>query len=268
MKKQIALIIISMLAVMPAGAKSINNTQRTCIRPETDFKCTYNDFGFSHLTCTNGFGMCNSCADSFFFGGLGWKDYNCFDDCFNPCIPPQMKPEAPDTPIIPDEPEVPDTPIVPDEPEVPDTPIVPDIPIVPEEPDNGETEENTPGDAEIAKLFALVNNERVRNGIAALTYDEALEMCANVRSVEIKSLFSHTRPNGQRCFTVLDEYGYDYSTAGENIAYGQESAVEVFEAWMNSEGHRENILSPSFTRIGMSCYESGTLYWAQMFASK
>ncbi|MBP3579954.1 MAG: hypothetical protein J6K12_01770 [Clostridia bacterium] len=122
--------------------------------------------------------------------------------------------------------------------------------------------------SEIAVLFELVNNQRLKSGIAALTYDEDLEKCASVRSKEIQSLFSHTRPNGTRCFTVLDEYGYKYSTAGENIAYGQDSANEVFEAWMNSQGHRENILNPSYTRIGMAKYGTSTLYWAQMFASK
>jgi len=255
MKKQIALIIISMLAVMPAGAQN-NNTDTQCTNPDFgSFKCSR----VQHDFC---------CNEYFYDYGTNCESfYGCPDFWQNPAFGTDI-PQCPDIPDVPEKPVIPETPDTPDIPQTPIIPEVPEVPETPDVPDNDVTENETPDNKEIAKLLTLVNNERVKNGIMPLTYDETLELCAYVRSVEIKSLFSHTRPNGTRCFTVLDEYGYDYSTAGENIAYGQDSAEEVFEAWMNSEGHRENILSPSFTRIGMSCHDSGTLYWAQMFASK
>ena len=277
MKKQIALILISILAVMPAGAKTINNKTCTQFDAQTNF-CRQNCIRYS---CRN----MNECPDDL---KSCYADGNCKlpffvpeNNCNTPCFPniqqkPQCPviPDLPDTPVLPDEqekpviPEVnPDTPVIPDEPVIPETPEIPDEPIVPEKPEN-DTNTSTPSDNIIETLLSLINNERVKNGIAALTYDESLELCAYVRAKEIKTSFSHTRPNGTSCFTVLDEYNYKYSTAGENIAYGQETAEEVFNDWMNSQGHRENILSPSFTHIGMSRYVNGSVYWAQMFASK
>ena len=89
-----------------------------------------------------------------------------------------------------------------------------------------------------------------------------------VRAREIPSLFSHTRPNGTSCFTAISEAGIAYRTAGENIAYGQRSADEVMEAWMNSSGHRANILGKDFAYIGVGVvYENGTYYWTQFFAA-
>ena len=68
---------------------------------------------------------------------------------------------------------------------------------------------------------------------------------------------------------LLDEQGVNYMSAGENIAYGQRTPEEVMNAWMNSQGHRENILNSRYTSIGVGCYQSsnGTLYWTQLFIS-
>lgn len=135
-----------------------------------------------------------------------------------------------------------------------------------ENPDNDVIQDEVPANDDIQTLFELVNAEREKNGISPLTYDHALEECAAVRSKEISVTFSHTRPSGQSCFTVLDEKGYSYSYAGENLAYGQTTPEEVFSAWMNSEGHRKNILSPNYTNVGMSKFDSSSTYWSQFFA--
>ena len=80
--------------------------------------------------------------------------------------------------------------------------------------------------------------------------------------------FSHTRPNGASCFTALTEAGVSYARAGENIAYGQSTPEAVVQSWMNSSGHRANILSSSFTSIGVGCtVVNGTAYWAQLFTA-
>ena len=79
-------------------------------------------------------------------------------------------------------------------------------------------------------------------------------------------MFSHTRPDGRSCFTALTDLGISYGGAGENIAYGQSSPEEVMTAWMNSSGHRANILNSSFTKLGVGVYKSGnTIYWVQLF---
>lgn len=88
-----------------------------------------------------------------------------------------------------------------------------------------------------------------------------------MRAREIEGAFSHTRPNGSSFSTALKEQGASYRAAGENIAYGQRSAEQVMEGWMNSSGHRANILNAQYTAIGVGVYRSasGTLHWVQLF---
>lgn len=119
------------------------------------------------------------------------------------------------------------------------------------------------------EVIELVNRERSKVGLNRLQINESLMESCDVRAKEIVTSFSHTRPNGTSCFTTIDKERAAYKSAGENIAYGQKSAEAVMEAWMNSEGHRNNILSEKYTHIGVGCYESGnTLYWVQLFISQ
>lgn len=148
--------------------------------------------------------------------------------------------------------------------ETPDTPETPDKPS--EKPDDSTDNGNTSVSSYANAVLNLVNKYRKQNGLASVKLDSALSGAASTRAKEIISSFSHTRPNGSSCFTVLSENGISYNGAGENIAYGQSSPDEVMTAWMNSAGHRANILNASFTRLGVGVYESGgTLYWAQLF---
>ena len=100
-----------------------------------------------------------------------------------------------------------------------------------------------------------------------MALDKEIEAAALIRAKEIQSSFSHTRPNGSSFSTVLKEQGIRYSGAGENIAWGQISPEAVMEAWMNSDGHRANILNPKFTKLGVGYDQSakGRNYWVQMF---
>lgn len=119
----------------------------------------------------------------------------------------------------------------------------------------------------VDEVIRLVNVERAKYNLPSLVKDSSLCNVAEIRANEIVSNFSHTRPNGKNCFTVLSENGISYRTCGENIAYGQRTPEEVVNAWMNSEGHRENILKSSYTRIGVGAVNvSGVYYWSQMFA--
>ncbi len=117
-----------------------------------------------------------------------------------------------------------------------------------------------------AEVLRLVNAERAKYGLSPLSTDSGAVKVAHLRAKEIVQSFSHTRPNGSSCFTVAKEFGVTYRTAGENIAYGYATPEQVVNGWMNSEGHRKNILSASFSKIGIGCYKSGrTLYWSQFF---
>lgn len=115
------------------------------------------------------------------------------------------------------------------------------------------------------KVVELVNAERAKNGLSPLTIRNDLTEYAQLRSTEIVDKFAHERPDGANPLTyVMGLSGI--RTAGENIAWGQSSPEAVMNAWMNSEGHRKNILSSKYSSIGVGCYRSGgKLYWVQIF---
>ena len=116
------------------------------------------------------------------------------------------------------------------------------------------------------EVIRLVNIERQSYGLSSLSKNAAAVSAARIRAKEITLSFSHTRPNGTSCFTAAGEAGLTYRTAGENIAYGYPSPKQVVTGWMNSDGHRKNILSASFSGIGVGCYsKGGVIYWSQFF---
>lgn len=134
-----------------------------------------------------------------------------------------------------------------------------------------ESENNSGGsttqDAYAAQVVELVNQERQKAGLKALTVNVQAERAAEIRAREIETSFSHTRPNGTDFFTVLRETGVSYQSAGENIAYGQKTPTQVMNSWMNSSGHRANILGSNYTSIAVCHYKSsaGVDYWEQLF---
>ena len=85
--------------------------------------------------------------------------------------------------------------------------------------------------------------------------------------MQTKNYFSHTSPTYGSPFDMMKAYGISYKSAGENIAMGQRSPEEVVQAWMNSQGHRENIMNANFTHIGVGHVTTGN-YWTQMFIGK
>lgn len=152
--------------------------------------------------------------------------------------------------------------------EIPDT-DVPGTGTDSEKPGNGDSgttdsEENL---TFAEQVVALVNEERAKAGLSALTLDENIASAALIRSKEIETSFSHTRPDGRGFGTVLTDNGITYRGAGENIAWGQKTPEAVMTAWMNSAGHRANILDPNFKKIGVGHRQSssGTHYWTQLF---
>ena len=136
-------------------------------------------------------------------------------------------------------------------------------------PDNTDSSQPVPAneDPNIQKIVDLVNTERARAGLPALTKDPLVCSAADIRAQEIYTTFAHERPDGSKYKTALDQVGASYRGSGENVAYGYRTADAVMTGWMNSEGHRNNILNEKFTAIGVGYYKgsNGYCYWSQMF---
>ena len=120
-------------------------------------------------------------------------------------------------------------------------------------------------------VIRLINEERKKAGLNPLEKNEKMMSAAAVRAEEINEVFGHTRPNGKACRTVLEELGYEGDYAGENIAGGQKTPEKAVQAWLNSEGHRNNALNPNakYTGVGFLHKVNGsyTYYnWVQIFA--
>ncbi|WP_054860395.1 CAP domain-containing protein [Gracilibacillus sp. JCM 18860] len=119
------------------------------------------------------------------------------------------------------------------------------------------------------QVVALTNEERQKQGLSALEIDTELSKVAREKSNDMATngYFSHNSPTYGSPFDMMKQFGISYKTAGENIAKGQQTPEEVVNAWMNSEGHRANILNPDFTHIGVGYVEQGNV-WTQQFIGK
>jgi uncharacterized YkwD family protein len=119
------------------------------------------------------------------------------------------------------------------------------------------------------KVVDLTNQQRAKSGLPALKVDLSLSKVAREKSSDMQknNYFSHTSPSYGSPFDMMKKFGITYKTAGENIAKGQRSPEEVVNAWMNSSGHRKNILSSNFTHIGVGHVANGN-YWTQQFIGK
>lgn len=119
-------------------------------------------------------------------------------------------------------------------------------------------------------MLTLINRQREAAGAGPLALDDKLCQAAQVRAQELVRSYAHTRPDGRTCYTAMDEAGVSYRSAGENIAAGYPSVDQVMDGWMNSEGHRANILNTKYSRVGIGFYYSNggyQTYWVQMFAN-
>jgi len=143
----------------------------------------------------------------------------------------------------------------------------------PDTPDNNQPENPSVPDTDtenasfVRQVVNLVNQERAKAGLSPVTADTSIQAAAQVRAKEIEKSFSHTRPDGSSFSTALTQQGVTYRGSGENIAWGQKTPEQVMNGWMNSDGHRANILNKNFTKIGVGYHQnaSGTNYWTQLF---
>ncbi|MCM3476476.1 CAP domain-containing protein [Caldibacillus thermoamylovorans] len=134
---------------------------------------------------------------------------------------------------------------------------------------NPEANQNA-GISEFARqVVNLTNEQRKKNGLAPLQIDTTLSDVAQRKSQDMQqnNYFSHTSPTYGSPFDMMRDFGVTYKTAGENIAQGQKTPKEVVNAWMNSSGHRANILNKNFTHIGVG-FETQGYHWTQMFIGK
>lgn len=134
--------------------------------------------------------------------------------------------------------------------------------------DSGQQSEEASGDFQ-QQVIDLTNEAREKNGLKPLKNSNDVEEVAQVKSEDMSEndYFSHTSPTYGSPFDMLKEFGVDYSTAAENIAAGQQSPKSVVDGWLNSSGHRKNIMNKNITHIGVG-YEKDGNYWVQMFIAK
>ncbi|MBQ9348510.1 MAG: hypothetical protein IJT94_14440 [Oscillibacter sp.] len=174
-------------------------------------------------------------------------------------------PGADSTPVADSTPDIDHTPVTENTPAADKTPVTDHTPDTDSVPDT-----NTAPDSGIAayeaEVIRLVNAIRAQNGLSALAADADLCRFARVKSQDMRDngYFSHNSPTYGTPFQMMKSFGISYRTAGENIAYGYATPQAVMDGWMNSDGHRANILNASYTRIGVGYVADGH-YWTQWF---
>ncbi len=144
-----------------------------------------------------------------------------------------------------------------------------DIEVIPPVQDNDTPSVESGMNAYEKEVIRLVNEIRVANGLGELVADEELSRVARIKSQDMRdnNYFSHTSPVYGSPFDMMKKFGISYKNAGENIARGQATPQAVVDGWMNSEGHRANILNASYNRIGVGYVAEGN-YWTQMFVGR
>lgn len=177
---------------------------------------------------------------------------------------------CPNQPGNQDKPEKPEQPNLPGNQDKPEKPQQPNQPGDQEKPEKPGTE-NPEGNigAYQSQVVSLVNQERAKQGLSPLKINAKLSDVATKKAEDMrdKGYFSHTSPTYGSPFDMMKQFGIRYSSAGENIAKGQKTPEAVMNGWMNSQGHRDNILNSSYTEIGVGYVTdgSGNTYWVQMF---
>lgn len=156
---------------------------------------------------------------------------------------------------------IPNTTSTPNVPSTPSTPSVPSTPSTPSVPNDIRALET--------EVIRLVNAERTKAGVPALTENSEVSRIARIKSEDFikNNYFSHNSPVYGSPFDMLRSFGVKYTAAAENIAIGQKTAAEVMNSWMNSSGHRSNILNSTYNQIGVGVARNdrGILYWTQIF---
>lgn len=177
-------------------------------------------------------------------------------------------PSTPSQPTTPETPSQPTTPTTPSQPTTPTTPSEPATPATPSVPSTSSPSASGSVSSLEQQVVTLVNQQRAAYGLGALTLSAKLSDGARLKSQDMQKnrYFDHNSPTYGSPFDMMRSLGITYGSAGENIAQGYSSAEAVVNAWMNSPGHRANILNAKFTQIGVG-YVSNGGYWTQWFTN-
>ena len=206
--------------------------------------------------------QCKSLSD--LLKACGFRDNTCDESCDNS--------DNTECPVSPTEPASDITDTEPTKPvEAPSVPAVPSAPTseptapVPADTPTETSQPSTLSEYEL-EVVRLINDIRRQNGLKELKVNEELSRVARIKSQDMhdKGYFSHNSPTYGSPFEMMTAFGIRYRTAGENIAMGYRTPQSVVDGWMNSPGHRANILSANFAEIGMGYVANGS-YWTQMF---
>jgi uncharacterized YkwD family protein len=184
---------------------------------------------------------------------------------YAPAVPNRQA--APDVSNVPAAPKAPKLPVAPG---VPKLPVAPEAPKVPASQETIEKIDTAaPQGNYESQVIDLVNKERSAQGLAPLKYNSQLAKVAAAKASDMRdnNYFSHTSPTYGSPFDMMKSFGIKYNAAGENIAKGYRTPKAVMDGWMNSPGHKANILNGNFTEIGVGYVtdSSGSGYWVQMF---
>jgi uncharacterized protein YkwD len=177
-------------------------------------------------------------------------------------LPPTFTPSPTATP----------TPIPPTNTLVPIPPTETYTPVPPTDTPGPPTATPTPLPVPEDQLIVLINQERGKLGMSPLTHSGLLSSVARAHSQDMldRDFVDHVNPDGLDPFDRIERAGYRFSSAAENIAAGnhQTDAADAFDSWMNSPGHRENMLNPEFSEIGIGYVQGGKMeyYWTTLFA--
>ncbi len=179
------------------------------------------------------------------------------------------QPKAPAKEVTPEQPKAPAKEVTPEQPKATETTTQSNNAQATKQPSAPVTSNSSSVDAIEAAVVELTNVERTKAGLQPLKTDAPLMASARTKSQDMKdkNYFSHTSPTYGSPFDQMKSLGISYKSAGENIAKGQRTAEEVVTAWMNSEGHRANILNPDYTHIGVGYVKDGNI-WTQQFIKK
>lgn len=160
-------------------------------------------------------------------------------------------------------PKVPESKPITEEKPVVTLPPVTKVPPVTEKPPLAEA----PASSYQEEILTLVNIERTSRGLNSLVLSSEISKVAVEKSKDMAvfNYFSHESPNYGSPFDMMKKFGIDYRAAGENIAMGYRTPADVMKGWMNSPGHKANILSTKFNKIGIGMYSGKSIYWTQMF---
>ena len=265
------LIVVGLLILAPMASAQMfyfNNVQSLLSTSNTNFQWNY------VRSDNNAIQQFNNIFNLF---SKNFKDLIIDQPVDQPEIEQPKEPEQPSKPWLPEEPNKPEQPSQPWLPEQPKEPEQPSKPWIPEEPNKPEQPENGNGSngiitSEETKMLEYINNERAKAGVGPLKMDFDLARLAKLKSQDMvdKNYFSHTSPTYGSPFEMMNSYGIKYRTAGENIARNS-TMSNAHTALMNSEGHRNNILNPNFTHIGIGIVKnqiSASITVTQMFIGK